>query len=432
MTNLTREGRSDEMQLDNRKGLSWMECFLQIFYFIQGPVFFTIPGVFKNVGYLPGIAGFFGIGLLNLHFLQLYLWSEKEVRRRNKSITAVTLDSLVEHVFSGLVGKPRLALYLKTYLKYEIIIGWFLGFAYAEIIICQNFALTLNYYGFTASSRLILLYICVPLSAMSMVPNLKSMTHVAHLSTLVIVVIILETLFYVFTNQTPLPEVNLIGDISTLPTYFNTVIFSLGFSPMLFPFKNEMKHPDNFGSITGSLSTATFLLIVLNCSFSFLCYLRFGVNTQENIVRNLPGNALVAITSAAATVTMICGGALAFYAIFQMLWCGTLDTLFQNCTHIKLYEYATRIIVFSCITAVALFVPSLSILINFASCFSWPYDVIFIPIAMETVIELKFNTFRWKKIVIVLKNAILTVFCVAYAVVSLLLSISELSDYANS
>lgn len=419
-------------QREKIKGLSWTECFLQIFYSIQGQIFFVLPGGFKNVGYIPGIIVFLSTGLLNLYFIHLYLWCEKEVRKRDKLIKIINLSSLVEHVFSEFAGMPRLALYLRTYLKYEIIISWLIGLAYFMLIVCQNLAITLNYYGYFLSNKVIFLYMCIPTSIISLIPNLKAVAWSAHLSSIIIIIFILETLFYIFTDETPLPKVSSFGDISFLPTYFSIITSAVGFTPLIFPFKNEMKNPEIFGSSFGSLNIATMFLLILNSAFSLLCYLRFGVSTQENIVDNLPRNQLVALTSAAMTVTMICGGALAFYAVFQMLWCDTLDVYFQNSKNIRLYKYTAKIVVFAFIISVALFVPSLDILINFSSCFSWPYDIIFIPVAMETVIELKFNPLKWRKVFIIIKNVILTAFCIIFCIISFVISVCEYLDFMDS
>lgn len=420
------------IQREKIKGLSWTESFLQIFHSVQGQIFFVLPGGFKNVGYIPGIIAFLIIGFLNLYFIHLYLWCEKEVRKRDKVIKMINLSSLVEHVFADFAGMPRLALYLRTYLKYEIIISWFIGLAYFMLIVCQNLALTLNYYGYFLSNKIIFLYMCIPTSIISLIPNLKAVVWSAHLSLIIIIVFILETLFYIFTDETPLPKVNSFGERSFLPTYFNIIISAVGFTPLIFPFQNETKNPEIFSSSLGSLNIATVFLLILNSAFSLLCYLRFGESTRENILNNLPRNQLVALTSAAMTITMICGGALAFYAVFQMLWCDTLDVYFKHSKNIRLYEYTAKIIVFAFIISVALFVPSLSILINFSSCFSWPYDIIFIPVAMETVIELKYDLTKWRKVFIVIKNVILTAFCIIFCVISFIISVYEYLHFTGS
>lgn len=275
----------------SKNGISWAECIFQLFFSIQGPAFFVLPGGFKDVGYLMGILGAFGVAIFYVYMMQLYLWCEKELRRRHKIIeeTHLSIYSMVELVFMNTAGQRRLAKVINAYLKYEIILSWSFSLSFAQLFICQNMGVILRYFNYKTSDRIILLSLFPMTTLISWVPNLKVMSSIAYFSSLMMVLVMFEIIFFIIVDPSPVSQVEVIGDMSKLSTFLATVFFTIVATPLVFPLKNEMKEPKKFGNLFGSFSSSMMILIILNVFFSLFGYIKYGQETSDNILENLPG-----------------------------------------------------------------------------------------------------------------------------------------------
>lgn len=277
--------------LKSKNGISWAECIFQLFFSIQGPAFFVLPGGFKDVGYLMGILGAFGVTIFYVYMMQLYLWCEKELRRRHNIVeeTHLSIYTMVELVFMGTANQRRLARVINAYLKYEIILSWSFSLSFALLFICQNVRVILNYFQYTTSDRIILLIMFPMTTLISWVPNLKVMSFIAYFSSLMMVMVMFEIIFFIIIDPSPLSPVYAVGDMSKFSTFLGTVFFTIVATPLVFPLKNEMKKPKKFGNYYGSFNSAMIILVVLNVFFSLFGYIKYGEETSDNILENLPG-----------------------------------------------------------------------------------------------------------------------------------------------
>lgn len=275
--------------LKSKNGISWAECIFQIFFSIQGPAFFVLPAGFKDVGYLMGILGAFGVAIFYIYMVQLYLWCERELRRRHTIAeeTPLSIYSMVDLVFETKSG--RLARIINAYLKYEIIVSWSFSLSFAQLFICQNIGVILKYFDYTTSNRIILFTMFPMTTLISWVPNLRVMSFIAYFSSLMMVLVMFEIIFFIIVDPSPISQVEVIGDMSQFSTFLATVFFTIVATPLVFPLKNEMKKPKQFGSFFGSFNSSMMILIVLNVFFSLFGYIKYGKETSDNILENLPG-----------------------------------------------------------------------------------------------------------------------------------------------
>ncbi|KAK7576699.1 hypothetical protein V9T40_012985 [Parthenolecanium corni] len=372
----------------SKNGISWAECIFQLFFSIQGPAFFVLPGGFKDVGYLMGILGAFGVAIFYIYMMQLYLWCEKELRRRHKIIeeTHLSIYSMVELVFMNTAGQRRLAKVINAYLKYEIILSWSFSLSFAQLFICQNVGVILRYFNYKTSDRIILLSLFPMTTLISWVPNLKVMSSIAYFSSLMMVLVMFEIIFFIIVDPSPVSQVEVIGDMSKLSTFLATVFFTIVATPLVFPLKNEMKEPKKFGNLFGSFSSSMMILIILNVFFSLFGYIKYGQETSDNILENLPGNPIMMASNGLLTLAMIAGGAISFFVVFETVWNDELELLFCNSPNIKLYEYAARTLINLLITLVPLIIPTCEIFVNLISSFSYPFDSIVVPILLQAIL----------------------------------------------
>lgn len=413
--------------------MSWAECIFQLFFSIQGPAFFILPNGFKNVGYLLGVIGALGITVFYAYMMHIYLWCESELRRKKHipEETNLSIYSLNDLVFTGSSTMTRVSRYMNTYLKYEIILSWSLSLSFAELFICQNVRLILRYFGYSMTNRMILITMFPLTTLMSLVPDLKVMSCIAYLSTIVIIVIMFEILYFILIDPSPLGSIHMIGDLTQLSTFLATVFFTINCTPLIFPLKQEMKKPSQFGSIFGSFNSAMFILIVLNICFSLFGYIKYGDATDVDLIQNLPQNLTITISNCLLTVAITACGAISFFVIFETIWCDELVTLVNDSRYLKLYEYMARISTNLLITVMAIVIPTLEIFINLISCFSYPYDTIFLPALLQCMIVWNNGKRDLHFAFIMIKNFALCLIGVAFSVTSFLTCLSEISSYYN-
>lgn len=397
-------------------GLTKLDSFVQIFCLFQGTCFFLFPGYMKDVGMIPGIVLGYSITLTYLYLTHLYFWSERQLKKHDPSIETITLYTLVEQVFTRIGKLPRVGLYLKLYLKYEIILSWFLGLSFSLKFICKNFQLVLHNFGYEKDERMILLYLAIPLALACVTPNLVTLNKAFYLSSIVIILISAETFFYILTDQSPLPKVKLFGSFEAIPTYLNNIIFTISMTPLIFPYRNEMKREKDFTSLFGSLNMAISSTILLCMTYSISCNIRYGNLIHENIIQNLPNNLLINVSNTAMTITVILSAVVIFYGIFLCLWEGILEEIFEDAKNINIYRFASKATVLSCIILVTAITPSLSAFLNLLCSFSLPYDTIIQPVALESVIIWRQSGSALKKFVFILKNIILTIVAILFAI----------------
>ncbi len=375
-----------------QSGMSWAECIFQIFFTNQGPPFFLLPGSVKGVGYLPAIVGSVFISIFFGYMVHTYLWCEKEIRKRKNMSEEkhLSIYSLVEHTLEETAVRRRIATYLNFYLKYEIILSWGLSLSFANVFVCQNINVVLQYIHRPVSNTTLLLLMFPVTSLVSMVPNMRAMAKFSYFTICSIMAIIVEILYFAIVDRSPLPEIEMVqADLLTSCSFVATLFFNVVFTPLLFSFKNDMKNPQQFGSVFGSFNTSEFILLFLNLSFALIGYIRYGQATSANILENLPQNNVTVVSNVIFVMAMIQSGAVSFFIIFEALWDDRLKAVFAESKHLKLYEYLIRTLINFVITIIALAIPSLDLLTNLIACFSYPYDSVCLPLLMRTLLMWK-------------------------------------------
>lgn len=413
-----------------KNGMSWFSCLFQLLFSIQGPVFFILPNGFQTVGYLIGIIGAAAVSLLYIHTMQIYLWCETELRKKNDiaAETNLSIYSLVDHIFANSKTMTRVGQCLNAYLKYEIIFSWSLNLSFNEIFMCQNIRLILRYFGYTMTDRMLLLAMFPFTALISFVPNLKIMAWLAYISTVAIVAVMLEITYFIAADTVPSTTVDTIGDWSAVPTYLATVFFTINLTPLIFPLKHEMKKQHQFGSTLGSFNTSIMVGIIINICFAAFAYLKYGNAVQDNIIKNLPQDLTVTLANCLLTAAITASGAISFYIIFETVWCGDLLNLVAKSRYLKLYEYITRTFLNLLVTVSAIAIPSLDLFINMLSCFSFSYDGIFLPAILQSVYLWSDDKRDLRFAFLMIKNILLFAVGIVFSLTTFMACISEIKD----
>lgn len=101
------------------------------------------------------------------------------------------------------------------------------------------------------------------------------------------------TLYYIFTDikNVSIKDRDVATSITSLPSFFSTVVFAMEGIGTVMPVENSMVKPQFLGC-PGVLSTAMTIVIAMYTCMGFFGYLVFGENTQATITQNLPSDAM--------------------------------------------------------------------------------------------------------------------------------------------
>lgn len=413
--------------LPKRNGISWAEFVFQIFITLASLAVFIIPGTFKNVGYLPGILGSFGVAFLYAYMMWILLWCDEYIQKKRR-IEQQSLYSMIDHIFDE-YKCPRVGRCLNFYLKYEIILSWTMGLSFGLFFINKNVQLILAYFDYQTTDQVVLLGLAIPTMLICWFPHIQSIACFSYFITLIVPVVICEVLYYIIINPMENPRVVMINDLSALPNFVFTVFYVLIFTPLIFPLKLEMKYPSNLKKFFGGVNLSIFLIIILNTFFSLLVYFKLGDDVQDNIVANLPKNRVILITYCLFVVSLLGGGALSFFMIFQTLWYDGWENYFKKSSCIKFYEYVIRSMLGLFIILLAMVVPTFSLFVNLISSFSYLYDSVLLPLILQSVIVWNDKQNTTATVLILIKNITLGVLCVLACAIAFYESLTEILSY---
>uniref|UniRef100_A0A0K0CUA9 Aa_trans domain-containing protein n=1 Tax=Angiostrongylus cantonensis TaxID=6313 RepID=A0A0K0CUA9_ANGCA len=122
-----------------------------------------------------------------------------------------------------------------------------------------------------------------------MADNLKQalapLAGVANVVYLIAVCIVLQHLLQFDNTTTSLPAV---GNWSTLPLFFGTVMFAFEGVAVVLPIESQMDEPLHFITNNGVLNTSCLLVLIVYMTVGFFGYLRFGNDVKDTLTLNLP------------------------------------------------------------------------------------------------------------------------------------------------
>ncbi|VDM56791.1 unnamed protein product [Angiostrongylus costaricensis] len=128
----------------------------------------------------------------------------------------------------------------------------------------------------------------IPTMALCTVRELRALAPlaaVANVVYLIAVCIVLQHLFQFDRRTISLPAV---GNWSTLPLFFGTVMFAFEGVAVVLPIESQMDEPLHFVTNNGVLNTSCLLVLIVYMTVGFFGYLRFGSDVKDTLTLNLP------------------------------------------------------------------------------------------------------------------------------------------------
>ncbi|EPB80052.1 transmembrane amino acid transporter protein [Ancylostoma ceylanicum] len=143
----------------------------------------------------------------------------------------------------------------------------------------------------------------VPIMGLCTIRELKALAPLAAIANVVYLVAVCIVLQQLFQIERPTWSLPAVGNWSTLPLFFGTVMFAFeGVAVVTFgepkywshsyaqvlPIENQMDEPLHFITNNGVLNTSCLLVLVLYMTVGFFGYLRFGDGIMDTLTLNLP------------------------------------------------------------------------------------------------------------------------------------------------
>lgn len=160
--------------------------------------------------------------------------------------------------------------------------------AYVLIIAGNVEQMVRHYAHVTFDIRIYLLMIMVPIILISFVPNYKYLAPISMVANILCASGLCITLYYLVRDLGPINNVDMVRDISGMPSFLAITIFAIEVIGIIMPLENNMKKPRQFLGAFGVMNVGAIIATVAFIIVGFLGYWQYGEGTSDNITVNLP------------------------------------------------------------------------------------------------------------------------------------------------
>lgn len=160
------------------------------------------------------------------------------------------------------------------------------------VFVAVNLQEVVAHYYVKIDIHFYLVLILVPMIFINLVKNLKYLTPISLLASILTVIGLTITFLFMLKDLPKTDTVDSFASWATLPLYFGTAIYAFEGIGVVLPLENNMKTPQDFGGLTGVLNTGMVIVACLYTSVGFFGYLKYGDKVQGSITLNLPPDSM--------------------------------------------------------------------------------------------------------------------------------------------
>ncbi|XP_068632396.1 proton-coupled amino acid transporter-like protein pathetic [Battus philenor] len=366
----------------------------------------AMPDAFKNAGLFFGVFGTLIMGAICTHCMHILVQCSNELCVRNQR-PAMSFAEVVEEAFAmGPVSLRSYSKKMKNMVNIFLVITQ-LGFCCVYFLfVATNLQDTMQIFHINLSvhTYLALLFPCI--LALAMVKNLKYLTPVSLIASIMTAWGLMITFYYILQNLPHTSSVKAFASWHQLPLYFGTAIYAFEGIGVVLPLENNMKTPEAFGGWNGVLNTGMVIVAVLYTAIGFFGYLKYGNHVHGSITLNLPDDLLAQSVRAVMAMSIFLSYGLQFYVPMNIVWPYVKSKLTSEYA-LKHGESVTRIILVLITFVAAALIPNLSGIISLVGAFSSSALAIIFPPFIEIMTFWpdrlgKDDWMLWKDVVIIL------------------------------
>ncbi|XP_061703773.1 proton-coupled amino acid transporter-like protein pathetic [Cydia pomonella] len=329
----------------------------------------AMPDAFKNAGLLFGVFGTLFMGAVCTHCMHMLVRCSHELCIRNQR-PALSFSEVVEDAFtSGPVPLRPYAKKMKNVINVFLVITQ-LGFCCVYFLfVATNLQDTLRFFHINLSVHSYLVLLFPPIVALAMVKNLKYLTPVSLIASIMTAWGLMITFYYILQD---LPRTNSVKSFASwhqLPLYFGTAIYAFEGIGVVLPLENNMKTPEDFGGWNGVLNTGMVIVAALYTAIGFFGYLKYGEHVLGSITLNLPNDFLAQSVRAVMAASIFLSYGLQFYVPMGIVWPVVKSRLTSE-NALKHGESVTRLVLITITFVAAAIIPNLSGIISLVGAVS--------------------------------------------------------------
>ncbi|XP_047530702.1 proton-coupled amino acid transporter-like protein pathetic isoform X1 [Vanessa atalanta] len=344
----------------------------------------AMPDAFKNAGLFIGVVGTLFMGVICTHCMHILVACSRELCIRNQR-PAMSFAEVVEDAFA--MGPVSLRPYAK---KIRNVVNIFLvmtqlGFCCVYFLfVATNLEDTMRFFGIKLSVHRYLAMLYVPMLALGMVKNLKYLTPVSLIASIMTAWGLVITFYYILQDLPHTDSVKAFASWHQLPLYFGTAIYAFEGIGVVLPLENNMKTPEDFGGWTGVLNTGMVIVAALYTAIGFFGYLKYGAAVSGSITLNLPNDLLAQSVRAVMAAAIFLSYGLQFYVPMNIVW-PYIKTKLNSEKALEYGEIVTRFVLITITFVAAVLIPNLSSIISLVGAFSSSALALIFPPIIEII-----------------------------------------------
>lgn len=392
----------------------------------MSPTILNLPATFHQVGYVIGFLGSFVVVIFYAYCMHIIVSCERILCQRLQKVNMSYWEVLYHSLATGPPNTRWLAKYAKP-VTYTIFISiWGGGNSTYILLICENIKSVLKFtWNYDATDRSIILWLTLPLVLLCWIPNLKVMVVCSVLSNTLNAGSIAVILYVVLQNFPFFDQRIPFGDASKLPYFLSIIFLTVNGTGLILSLKNQMRQPKKFGGPLGVVNVAYVPTGVLYAIFGLLCYLKYGKDTKETVILNVPASKFACVVQAMYTLAVVLFYPLVTYVTFEILWDEVPKDRFDSSRKLDFFlKYTIKTInaLFSII--LAYLIPNITLFISLIGSVCVALDSIILPAVMEWLVHS-----GKRSLLLRLKIVVLIILGVALMIVGFNDSYSELVEF---
>lgn len=228
------------------------------------------------------------MGIICTHCMHILVRCSHELSRRMQ-VPSLDFSQVCAASFeTGPPGMRRYARGVRTVTNVFLCITQ-LGFCCVYFLfVALNLQEVVTRYYKTYDIRIYLILLLGPMILLNLVKNLKYLTPVSLLATVLTVGGLSITFHYLLQD---LPRTNTVEGFSSwakLPLFFGTAIYAFEGIGIVLPLENNMKTPGALVGTFGVLNTGMVIVACLYTAMGFFGYLKYGDKVSGSITLDLP------------------------------------------------------------------------------------------------------------------------------------------------
>ncbi|KAH8241069.1 proton-coupled amino acid transporter-like protein CG1139 isoform X2 [Drosophila bipectinata] len=289
----------------------------------------AMPDAFKNAGLYVGLVGTMIMGAICTHCMHMLVNCSHELCRRLQKPSLDFSEVAYSSFETGPIGLRRYSSLARRIITTFLFITQ-IGFCCVYFLfVALNLKDVIDHY-YVINYRIYLVLLLMPMIVLNLVRNLKYLTPVSLIASILTVVGLAITFSYMLHDLPDVHTVKPFASWATLPLYFGTAIYAFEGIGVVLPLENNMRTPEDFSGPTGVLNTGMVIVACLYTSVGFFGYLKYGDAVKGSITLNLPqGDTLSQLVKIMMAVAIFLSYTLQFYVpvnIVEPFVCSHFDT----------------------------------------------------------------------------------------------------------